>query len=706
MQNGSQRNIQAGILATLLGIPKSIALGLVAFAPLGTDYISFGPIAGLISLAAGNLAAVLRRGGSVIHNGPYSVSALMLAAAATVFVKTYNPQTAFGLVLVVVFVSGLIQLFMAALRLGTIAKYIPYPVFSGLMNGSAILILISQIKPIFGQQHLLLSIGTAIFTVIVYVIFSRYRQLKLPPMIAAVVFASVGFHIIIYLKAIDTDGLFVSTIARGLPEPQLILMQTNDLLSFQVWQQAGPSVLSFAVSIAVINSLSSFLAQGISDNLCKERTNPNAELMNQGITNLISAFFGGLSTAGSSSRTRAMGDFKATGRTARIAGGVFALVVLTGAGPILAPVPLSVMAAVLLVLAYSLIDRWLFSQITMLTNKEERKEAITNITISILVTLVMVGIGMVEAVIIGALLSVIIFVATMSRGIIQRESSGLTMRSNTERPRRENNILDRDGDQIRIIELEGYLYFGTADELLLRTDQFIQNNVRHIIIDFHHLKNIDVSGFMILNQVIERCENANLPLAIVAPSNHLSRTLQQRFQMTGLIYNYIDDALAFAEDLVIASSSEVSDDQLIGLAEVDILSDFTRSELDILEPYLDFQKHKHGSKILSHGQAGDSVFMIAGGRAELYTTTDGIYHCFYRLSQGTVFGEMAMIEGRPRSADVIAAGMLSCWVLTIDRLNQLKTKHPDLAYRLLSAVAALLSRRIRINLNIISQYRK
>ncbi|KAB2935299.1 MAG: cyclic nucleotide-binding domain-containing protein [Leptonema illini] len=717
MASRSLREIPGGVLATLLGIPKSIALGIVALAPLGSAFTAVGPFAGLVSLAAGNLATPSRRGGSVVNSGPYSVSALMLASAATTFSLTHSPDVAFKLLLLVVLLSGVIQLLLGLLRFGTIAKYIPYPVFSGLMNGSAILILLPQVQPIFNatpalllkepslllSQTTLLSVAAATLTVLAYALTRHLNRPAVPPAFIAVIVGSLGFHAAAYLGSISVSELLVGGIPTGIPLPRLFASASEDLLSLQTWQTLALPVASFATSIALINSLSSFLAQSFSDTLCRERTDPNAELLNQGSANLLSALFGGLPAAGSSSRSKAAYDYGARTRTSRLAGGLFAVLVLIWAGPLFAPIPLSVMGGVLLILAYGLFDRWLLLQIVELMKQRDRREIATNIGISLLVTVVMVAVGMVEAVVTGVLLSVVIFVTTMSRGIIRREFSGLSMRSNTERPRRETDILDREGDAIRIIELEGYLYFGTADEFLLRTDILLREGARHIILDVHHLKSVDISGLVVVDQAHERCRDAGARLAIVSP---VRSPLRGKSQLSGLVYDYLDDALAAAEDLLIDSAGESEHDTSITLAEVDILSEFTPAELTQLEPYLTFQSYSDGTKVLTEGEAGDSVFMIAAGRAELFTTTDGLYHCYYRLSRGTVFGEMAMIDGRPRSADVLAAGTLSCWVLTMERLNRLKQEHPDVAYRVMTGVAALLSRRIRINLNIISQYRK
>lgn len=718
------KEISSGIMTTLLGAPKSIALGLVAFAPLGTSFSGLAVIAGLISLTAGNLFVFNRKGAAIVNSGPYSVSALMIGSAALSFSNQYNSEVVVQLLFIIVLVSGFIQFCLGILKFGTIAKYIPYPVFSGLLNGSAILLLLPQITPILGapfnkitdnisilfSSKSLLSVSIACITVFSYILvnyFNKKKLFNLPSVLIAFITGSILFHAVAYITNVSITGMVIGSISAN--HIQFMFSLPIQFASFDTFQAIALPVLSFALSIALVNSLSTFLSQGISDTLCEERTDPNSELLNQGFANLVSSIFGGLSVAGSSSRTKAAYDYGARSIRSRRIGGLFALCVLVFATPILSPIPISVLAAILIILSFSLFDRWLFRQLFRLKEESHRFEILINISISILVTLIMVFVGMTEAVTIGALLSIFIFVTTMSRGIIKREFDGRNMRSNTERPQSETAILDKQGHSIQIIELEGYLYFGTADELLFRIDQLLKLKCRHIIIDAHPIKSIDVSGVMVMEQIVQRCRNSGVLIIAVAEKN---TPLNNNTLLTDLAYEYLDDALAVSEDLLVESvlqktANQTTDASQIYLSEIDILSDFSAFELATLESYLILETYSHGTKVVSTNEVGNSVFMIANGRAELYTTNqDGKYHCFHRLNPGTIFGEMAMIDNMPRSADVLAAGTLSCWVLTVEKLSKLREQHPDISYRLMSGVASLLSRRIRQNLNIIAQYRK
>ena len=152
-------DIAGGTTATIL------AYGTIVFAPLGPDYVGLGVVAGLIALCFSNLGAAASGGVRVMNNGPYSLSSLMLASSITIIarnVSNANVTTVIGLLLFIVFLCGLFQIVFGLLKFGELVKYIPYPVTSGLLNGTAILIFLGQIRPMLGLsgKNSLLDFGS------------------------------------------------------------------------------------------------------------------------------------------------------------------------------------------------------------------------------------------------------------------------------------------------------------------------------------------------------------------------------------------------------------------------------------------------------------------------------------------------------------------------------------------------------------------
>ena len=134
-------DVVGGTIATILALPEGIAFGALAFAPLGPEFLPFGAVAGLIALCFANLGAAPSGSVGIMHNGPLSLASLTLASAFVVILQNIGPagsvSTAIALLFLVVLMAGVLQVLFGVLELGDLAKYIPYPVTAGLMNGTA-----------------------------------------------------------------------------------------------------------------------------------------------------------------------------------------------------------------------------------------------------------------------------------------------------------------------------------------------------------------------------------------------------------------------------------------------------------------------------------------------------------------------------------------------------------------------------------------
>ncbi len=708
-----------GLMVTLLGIPKSIAFGMIVFAPLGSAYAPIGALSGLVSLAITNLVPAFFKGGVIVNSGPYSLSSLMLSAVTAQLANQLAPDMAVPLIFLTVLLSGLIQLLFGILRFGILAKYIPYPVIAGLMNGSALLILQSQVKPLFmvNLQDLIhnplailstssiVTVSAAAFSIVMYRIICLFKWRFLAPVVSLAAGTAL-FYLLAAYTGISIEKLVIGNLPLTIPVPDalngigaLLFREDIRILIFGV-------ILPASIGIALVNSLSSFLAQNESDSLLRHRSDSDSGLAGQGFANIVAAFFGGITGAGSNSRTVAAFDYGARTRVSQFAGGVFAAAAIIFSGPILSPLPLCVLAGVLILLALSLFDSWVVIHLkeAIAEKGNRRKERIFTVLVSIAVTLIMITFGIIEAVFAGVIFSLIIFVSSMSRGIIGREYTGLKMRSNTERTGSEVSLLDKEGSRIRILELEGYLYFGTADKLSHRVEQLLKDHPTIVILDLHRLKNIDATGVFAIRQIAGICRDAGCELLLSSVDEN--SPIRRTEKIGAMLFDHFDDCLASAEDYLIDGYSPDISTSRLNPEELDILSGLSEKEIKILMKFLVEKSFTKGERIVAQGEEGNSVFFILQGRADLYMKMpDGSKRRFYRLSRGAVFGEMSMIDGRPRSADVCAETDLVCLVLTLDRLEGLKKNHPSIAYDILSGVAALLSRRIRINISIIAQLR-
>ena len=726
----SERNIKGdlvgGLTAALIPIPKAMALGALIFSPLGSAYIPMGIVAGLASLVVANVASVLFGAMPIMNNAPFSLSSFMLLAALNAIIAglagTADPRVlaaaAMGLLFLTTSLSGAIQCLFGLVRLGDLAKYIPYPVLAGLINGSGVLIILSQMSVLLGLpkhlefgrlaqlwnafQPLTLLVGVATIGAMAA---GRRIGRKIPSPIYGLIGGSLVYYVLAAAGLGSRLGSIIGTIPSVVPTPRQAAVFFHLLADHTYWPLVG-KLVPVAVGIAAINSLRTLVVGTAGDHLMQRRTNSNRELIGQGCSNILCGIFGGISAAGSLSSTLA--NFQYGGRTAvsRAASGIFPLLVLLALHPLVGKIPHAVLAGLLIKIAFDALDRWslkLPSTARTAWVQGDRSAAVNLIIVAAVAAFVIVF-GIIEALGIGLAVSVGWFVIRMGRSGIRREFSADRFHANTQRNREEFAALEAEGERIHVLELEGALFFGTADKIAARVENRLTAGVSTVILDLRHVTEMDSTGARIIQQLIGKCRNSGARLYL----SSLAETRPQMMQALGAFcsvdeiertcFSDIESALSAAEDALL--------DDLLGpgryslllpLEKMEAFGLLTGGELAILRPYLERRSFVPVQEIYRQGDSGDGVYFIGKGRAHVYQARwDGRPQRIGTLCPGTSIGEMAVIDQRPRSADVVAAEEMVCYHLDAGQLERFSREQPLLAQKLVRGIARELSTRLRI----------
>jgi SulP family sulfate permease len=263
-----------------------------------------------------------------------------------------------GLVVATV-MAGIMLVVMGALKLGTLIKFIPYPVTSGFTSGIAVIIFVGQLKEFFGlsvkmpahtpeqvaaiTQNLVQTqgpaLGLGLLAVAILILWPKAWR-RVPASIVAVVVTTVlvaVFHI-----DVPTIGSKFGGIPRGLPSisfPKISFLQVQDLMI--------P-----ALTITMLGAIESLLSAIVADGMIESRHDSNQELMGQGLANILCPFFGGISATGAIARTATNIRSGAKTPVAGIIHSVTLLVIVLVAAPLAKSIPLTTLSAVLLVVAY------------------------------------------------------------------------------------------------------------------------------------------------------------------------------------------------------------------------------------------------------------------------------------------------------------------------------------------------------------------
>jgi SulP family sulfate permease len=342
----------AGLTVAIVALPLSMAIAIAS---------GVGPERGLhTAIVGGFLVSLL--GGSRFQIGGPAGAFIVLVAACVMDLGLPGLLTA-------TFLSGLLLLVVGALRLGTYIRFIPYPVTVGFTAGIAVIILASQLHDLFGlvlpapepsalvprlgalwQARASLSLpaaGLALVTVAVILGLRRVRP-HWPGMLIAIALAS-GAAAALALP-VETIGTRFGALPRLLPAPAL-----PDLS-----RAALAAALPYAVSFALLGAIESLLSAVVADGMTGRRHRSNAELVAQGVANIGSAAFGGFCVTGTIARTATNVRAGSHGPVSGMLHALILLAVLMVAAPLAGFIPLPALAGVLVVVAWSMVEKEAF----------------------------------------------------------------------------------------------------------------------------------------------------------------------------------------------------------------------------------------------------------------------------------------------------------------------------------------------------------
>jgi len=717
-------DLTGGSIAAVLSLPEAMAFGALVFGAISPEFLSIGVVAGLTGLAVSNLIGAFAGGVRIMNSGPYALACLMLASSVTLLVDQYpvfadNPEfTILGL-LVLVFLSGCMQVVFGVLGIGSFAKFIPYPVIAGLMNGLSVLIVIGQVKPMLGLawevelslasvlqfvQPLTLLVG---LVTIVSVFLCRHWETKVPAPILGIFFGSSCYYLIAIAFPEQPLGPTIGSIPTDIPMPKYTFEILGFLSSSDILPMLG-SLLTLSFGIALVTSLRTLLGAVAIDNITRERSNTNRELVSQGFGNMAGSLFGAVTVAGYSGQPIANFTYGGRTRLARFTVGFFALAVVVFLGPIISKIPNVVLSGLLITIAWGAADRWSFGLVQRFFSADKMSSTlIVDLILVFIVTGGMVFVGLFEGVGIGICASIFIFLYRMSKKTIRRTYDAQRVRSNVERSILEINLLEEHADSIRIFELEGSLFFGTTDNLAEAIDKIDDKKMRCLILDFSRVSDIDSTGTNILLQIKERLHGHNVTfmLSSIYEEEGVGLGMKQQGFLAlfdaELIFRELDRALGQAEDnLLDALLTPDRYQNSLNLNEIDLFKKLSAEDLETLEKYLRHREYKDKEAIYEQYAQGDGFSVVVSGQVDLVVESQkqGAVptKLVATLCPGTVCGEMAVFDGGLRSATAYArADVATLWLSSRD-IEKLRVEEPAIIIELMAGLGRELAKRMRI----------
>lgn len=718
------KELAGGATAAALTLPIGIALGIFTLEPLGTRFASLGVAAGIYGVVLASLLPVMFGSRAAIINVPRSVTAVFVAAMLlqasgvhrAVAAEAPSAEFLYATAFFFLALSGAFQALIGLFRMGTLVKYLPHAVLAGFMNAVAILLAIAQLPALLGmpagtspaeiavvpEQIRLGSLGVAGAT-LAALSLPGIKATRLPPFIVGLVAGTLAHHALAALGFGASLGPLLGQVPDALPR-----LDTaggfRHLLDNAAFIQALPGIAAAAFGLALIVSLDSLLLMKTFERMTHARHDSQREIARMGIANTVAACVGAIPCSMSLAASQANHASGGRGAASVVAHCAIIIVAVLALGPLLAAVPRAVVAALLLSIAFVVIDRPTLAIVRKLLAGNVRNRA--RLATDVLVMLTVASIAMLAsvplAVAAGLFIAILSFLVNMSHSVVRRVIPGDATRSRRSRGAAQMELIEQLGSQVAVIELEGVIFFGTADDLLARIDQCLREGARHIIVDLSRVHDVDTTGAQMLIQIRERVHSRGGTLIV---SHAAPGQPQWDFLVdTGVVASLgeaaftpdTDRALEIAENRLL--ESEGGDPSMRAEIPVRALNFFARltaEELAVLSPLLTRRTFNPGEFVFREGDPGDELFVIARGTASVFRVDGERSMRLITFGEGTLFGEMALLDAKPRSASVQADNAMVCYVMSRAAFDELVARHGAIALKLLTSLSQELGRRVR-----------
>jgi SulP family sulfate permease len=297
-------------------------------------------------------------------------------------------------------------------------------------------------------------------------------------------------------------------------------------------------------------------------------------------------------------------------------------------------------------------------------------------------------------------LAVVLFVFHMSRSVVRRSYRCDDVRSRKSRTAPERQFLENAGRAVLVMELQGALFFGTGETMTKAIESALGQGTSCIILDLRRLTEIDSTGANALLELKSDLDRRKIGL-LLAAGNRTGAI--ERLEEFGALSSFgtsgicpdVDRAIERAEDDLLQAWEQTGGTEL-GLADVAFFAGFAPDHVNAITAFMKRKVYQQNAVLFREGDIGDEVLIATSGTASAYLhLPNGANIRLATFAPGTVFGELAILDQKPRAATVIADGELVCYGMSRADYGALAEKSPPAAIQFMAAIGRELSGRLR-----------
>lgn len=719
-------DLQGGFGGGILNLLQCIPLGMIAFAPLGDDYRNAGIIACIIgSVLAGFFSSIFGGSPGQITAPSPAISVVFSAIIIQIMNSHFFSQFSgdyFSNILLLsfftVFLSGFIQILFGLFRADYLIKFISYPVIAGIITGAGLLIIYESLLKLFHAENIhelkygYIIIGITTAALLTYRRFLIKGMFSFPAKIAI----GIGLYYLLQFFGFSSDSL------GGTFGKFTFIMPTFETLTSSIKLAGDQNLHSYiyllvpiAINLAILSSLISLLTVLSMSSYIDKNPNSRQELIGQGIGNMISGGFGGLPS--SILYNRSLFNIQEGGKT-KLSGIINSLTTLLLAyffASYIEYLPKAVITGIVLYLGLNSIDKWsvqLFYNV--ISGKVAlSKEVLVDIGIILAVIALIFSGNFIIAISVGIIISVIFFLSKMREVLIKRVYEDKSIPTKKIDDDQVMEFFTKHHQDIKVIELSGVMYFGSAEKLQQEVKNLAENGVQYIILDMKKVDDIDLTGARVLEMIYVNLQKQRklMGFSYLDKESRIWPFLENMrfFEKVDRSHIFIDNdrALQYFEAILLKDFKQEQDNVEINLSEIPVFKGLTKEELAIIKNSLNKESYKEGETIFKQGDSADSMFFIAKGSVDIEIAIGDkrLAHTkrIQSLSKGAFFGEMALFQKGVRSATVIASSNLICYRLSFVQYRELVEGYSHLSVSLISNISKNLSKRLQFVNQMISE---
>ena len=705
----------AGLVVAVFTIVASASYAALIFHGPLEPYMPNGIWMGLVTaVIVGLLVAVTSscQGAIAIPQDRIAPILALLSTSLMAGMATSPPDQVFLVVIaavtLVTLITGLFLYGLGWLKLGNLIRYIPYPVIGGFLAGSGWLLVSGALRVMTGRTLTLKTLPAlmegsmlsqwlpgVIFGLLLFAVLKRSRhQLTMPTFL---ILGIAGFYM---FMAFQGTSLAEARHHGWLPEvPHTTNMSRVTI--FSVLPMVSWSLLlanfNIIATILLTSVVSILLTATALELLAHQEIDLNTELRSAGVASFLAGLAGGMVGFHSLSMSRLAHSMGARNRWVGVVSALICGGVLIFGDSVVSFVPQFVRGGLLLFLGIGFLWEWVY--------EASHKLTLLDYCVVLIILAVVGAAGYPEGVATGIIAAIVLFVHNYSRvDVVTHAMSGANLRSNVERPVEEVRFLRAKGEQIHILRLQGFIFFGTATRVLQEVRARALNKslepLRFVIIDFRRVTGLDSSAVFSLWKVHQLARKQNFDLLL----SQLSPSIQKQLEMGGFrsgqleqffVYQDFDHAMEHCENLLLKDMAVVQNGSHSLLAEQ--LKQFWPGNIstDKLLPYLEKRQVLQGEHLIRQSELSECMYFIESGQVTAKLEfEDGRWVRLRSQGPGTMVGEVGLFLGGRRTASVVTEQPSTVYYLSADALSRMRSADPALALAFHQCLVCQLAERL------------